>query len=804
MSDSYNTDGKMRFSVDSSLLFQLGEQLVAKSSVALAELVKNAYDADATQVTVTLENVGRPGGTIIVEDNGHGMTFEEIQNGWMRIATTNKKSRSVSRIYKRPLTGAKGIGRFAARRLGSELFLHSVAYREDNVKEAIGIQFNWDDFLSGSDITEIPVTYRRLQASPDEKTGVKLHIYNARDAWTEEEIIALKRDLLTIQSPFPDMVHLEAELEESPDPGFNFSLDIVDTDQLEQLSGNLGDEFLNLHWACIEGNIDENGIAHYEIKIRQSGEADQFQDDVEKYLDELAYVRFRFYYFVEGTGGFASSTLSTRDFRKKAKDESGVRIYLDGFRVFPYGQEGDDWLGNDYYASQNIDMANYINMSESIKAFDKLIRSESSNPKERPYLLIPRNRMLFGAVFLSRMLHPDIEITASREGFIENEYFEGVRRFLQRGVYWLTLKYAAATIQRRAARREERKNNPKPAVNERIEIVRQEMQDFAETLKPIISAPTVKTTPIFDPTEAKENLDKSPSPVETSPPIPDTSLDTFTSEAVVEIVEENVRKWEEELKDIGQQQTEEQQDHISDIAMLRLLASAGTTLMLMQHQLRAVIDGIGDIANDLRRLIPRTPPDIAHHYEEITTQIEEWHRLVYSMVQQLGFLLSPDNRQRRKRHALYEIVEDVRRPMSYYMAKYNVIFENNVSLELRTPSIYQAELYAILINIFSNALKAVYNHADRHIAVEAFRENDLLHIIMVNTGNRVPDNMRDKYFLPFETSSAPNPVLGVGTGLGLTVVRDTVESYKGEVHFIDVNEPWQTGIEIIFPYNTEK
>ena len=85
--------GELTFSVDSSLLFQLGEQLVAKSSVALGELIKNAYDADATQVSVQLIEVGDPEkpGEIFIEDNGHGMTFEEIRDGWMRIATTVKK-----------------------------------------------------------------------------------------------------------------------------------------------------------------------------------------------------------------------------------------------------------------------------------------------------------------------------------------------------------------------------------------------------------------------------------------------------------------------------------------------------------------------------------------------------------------------------------------------------------------------------------------------------------------------------------------------------------------------------------------
>lgn len=68
------------FEVDAGLLFQLGERLVARPSIALAELIKNAYDADATRVTVRLENVTTESGAILISDNGTGMTFEQVRD----------------------------------------------------------------------------------------------------------------------------------------------------------------------------------------------------------------------------------------------------------------------------------------------------------------------------------------------------------------------------------------------------------------------------------------------------------------------------------------------------------------------------------------------------------------------------------------------------------------------------------------------------------------------------------------------------------------------------------------------------
>jgi len=85
------------FNVDSRLLFQLGEKLVANRAIALAELVKNSYDADATKVTVRMYNIKSQGGTIYVEDNGSGMTLQEFKRSWMRIATGNKENNPISK-----------------------------------------------------------------------------------------------------------------------------------------------------------------------------------------------------------------------------------------------------------------------------------------------------------------------------------------------------------------------------------------------------------------------------------------------------------------------------------------------------------------------------------------------------------------------------------------------------------------------------------------------------------------------------------------------------------------------------------
>src|SRR5690242_17677954 len=102
---------RLRFSVDAGHLRRLGAELIGRVETALAELVKNAYDADATEVLVRFENADDIGGELRIEDDGDGMTRDDLVTGFMRLSTPNKIERPVSPKFGRPRAGRKGIGR---------------------------------------------------------------------------------------------------------------------------------------------------------------------------------------------------------------------------------------------------------------------------------------------------------------------------------------------------------------------------------------------------------------------------------------------------------------------------------------------------------------------------------------------------------------------------------------------------------------------------------------------------------------------------------------------------------------------
>ena len=151
-----------KFEVDSALLSEIGEKLVTTPHVALSELVKNAYDADATEVHVTIgvDDSGFP--TVEVRDDGHGMTRAAVHEYWMRIGTTNKEEEQFSPRFGRRRTGAKGIGRFACRRLGRVLELETTAFlpkdeRTNGYKyQFTTLNFKWDDFTPVAPYLQFP------------------------------------------------------------------------------------------------------------------------------------------------------------------------------------------------------------------------------------------------------------------------------------------------------------------------------------------------------------------------------------------------------------------------------------------------------------------------------------------------------------------------------------------------------------------------------------------------------------------------------------------------------------------------
>lgn len=193
----------MRFEIDPRVVFRLGEDLISDDAQAIAELVKNAYDADSPWVKVRVDTEERVEsvhggesltGSVTIEDAGSGMTPEQIEHGWLRIAVSEKRAmKEAGKTTKQGRTplGDKGLGRLGAQRLGQEIELVTKAARTG----ALRVRFSWADFARFDTLGRVPVKADKVTRS---RTGttVRLLGLRQREYWKTTGEEAKRRRLL--------------------------------------------------------------------------------------------------------------------------------------------------------------------------------------------------------------------------------------------------------------------------------------------------------------------------------------------------------------------------------------------------------------------------------------------------------------------------------------------------------------------------------------------------------------------------------------------------------------------------------
>ena len=386
----------VRFTVDASHVERLGYELVGKQGTALAELVKNAYDADATVVTVDIDDTEGDGGIIRIEDDGLGMNLDDIRRAWMRISTSNKVENPLSSRYKRRRAGKKGIGRFAVQRLGRALTLTT---GQRGYNSGWQLDVDWDNkHVKGKDITLVPHEIRPVPKNP-ETEGTVLEIRGLRDRWSTSSTESAWRSVSLLQAPLRDQ---KPPPPKNSDPGFQAFMDLKKSGR--KVAGyDVESEFSKSAVATISGTIDAKGDAHFEVHSATLNLHDTFKFEARNYK-EVGPVRLETDYFIYATEFFSGLKINTA--QKIAAEIGGVRLYRNGFRVAPYVDPNNDWLG---FAT---DVA-------------------------RRHILVPANNNNFlGRVYITSAENPGLEETASREGLIENSAYESLVDFIRQCIYW--------------------------------------------------------------------------------------------------------------------------------------------------------------------------------------------------------------------------------------------------------------------------------------------------------------------------------------------------------------------------------
>lgn len=398
----------VRFSTDAAIIDKLGRELVSRQETAVAELIKNGYDADATQVELIFENAEEPGGTLVVEDDGHGMTRQQVIDGFMRLSSRDKVREPVSPKYERQRVGEKGIGRFATQRLGGRLVITT---QTEDASYALRVTIDWGEFEGGRDLEEITNEIEEIPEGRSRGHGTTLRIEGLRDGWTEATMRRVYRYVSDLVQPFP----LSKESESSDvDPGFKVNIFREGEKDYESVADEKKLVYENA-LAKINAHVDESGYGSWtvessELGIEETRRIGPEREVPDEPFKELRDVRFRAYYFIYNQGLIPK--LARKKVRELAEKRGGIRLYQNGFRVLPYGESGDDWIGLD------------------------------QSTRARKILPPHANNNFFGFVEIVDPTGEQFEEKSSREGLLHNVAFEELQDFVYRVIRGAVLRVA--------------------------------------------------------------------------------------------------------------------------------------------------------------------------------------------------------------------------------------------------------------------------------------------------------------------------------------------------------------------------
>ena len=345
------------FSVSSGLKSIIGSDLIQDDFIAVFELVKNSYDAHATLVTITFEE-----DKITIRDDGKGMDYDDITNKWLQVAYSAKKEGEEDDelggkefdgyrdkiVPSKYYAGAKGIGRFSSDRLGRNLLLTTrKATRKSTVEQ---LSINWKDFEKDphkrfETVSVNRITEPDVSAYPKFANGTVLEITNLRSTWPRKKLQDLKRSLEKLVNPF-EAGNEKRESRVSKARKFNIELVVErensnDTkeayprDYVNGLVKNFVLETLNIKTTQLYTEISRDG----KFITTELIDRGRLVYRIREYnsFSELNDIRIQLYYLNR-----AAKNNFTRMMGIPSVQFGSVFVYKNGFRIYPYGEEGVD------------------------------------------------------------------------------------------------------------------------------------------------------------------------------------------------------------------------------------------------------------------------------------------------------------------------------------------------------------------------------------------------------------------------------------------------------------------------------
>lgn len=748
---------KLSFRISSGLKNIIGRELITDKTIAVFEIVKNAYDAGASRVDISFKNINS-NASIIISDNGCGMTKDDLINKWLFVAYSEKKENRSSYLEninkKRTYAGAKGVGRFSCDRLGSHLDLYSKKISEAHSNL---LKVNWNDFEQNAqeDFAKIAVYYQKEDKLPSNyDSGTTLIISELREKWKRDDILLLKKSLMKLINPYETnddifKIYLHCDEEISEDQKVQNERDRINTE-----IRNYVFETLNLKTTQISVKIPSSGSV-IETQINDRG----------TFLFKVAQKNKFAYLKNIDVQLFYLNRAAKLNF-KKAMDVTCVEfgsvfIYKNGFRIMPYGEPGMDFFLIDRRKAQGY------------------------------------NRFLGTRDLMGRITilgdNPDFIETSSRDGgFIKTEAYSELEEFFKQYVLFPLEKYVVGLINWG----DENKNgliNPKDISLQIIKYITDYEKkgtllsiDVNNDLYELVEKKSNQSTEILDQIKVQTQKYNNPEL--------DRLVDKFQKQNKMIVrqaneyakqvgeVEEKLESREKELEN-----TKKQNIFLKNLSdpkfenateALHLMNTYGKSIKLNIKKLRKEIykTNNSDLISKVDRYI--------YEINKATQKINTTYNLAFSADYDI-----------REQTQIINICD--------FLAQYisNALFSKTgeiIKVKVISPKepiyckINPLDFSMIIENLIFNSYKA--NAKKLYISLSK-DDDGYVSIVFEDDGNGIPSSINEPnrlFELGFSTTN--------GTGIGLYFVRKTIESWGGKTSILNRSDGFSLKVRMKYEY----
>lgn len=763
----------VKFTVDAALLRELGARLVGQPHIALAELIKNSYDADARNVRIEFND-----DTIVLEDDGHGMSYDAFVRYWMRVGTTHKSTKRASPELQRTYTGSKGVGRLAAQLLATKLEVTSTALKDpatdgyserhasesSQLEDRIVADVNWDQSVTAGELTSVEVPVRRDRTADTYANGApmgtRLTMTGLTTDWDEASFRSLAQEIWALEPPF--------EIDEDAPEAFNIELVSPYGAVVEEFDEQMQAIFDNWRSVIVYELSDDDPDADVLFELDPYAEIDDIADDggtvapppakrrgdvaaklltvsiVSREKDTAARrmkirvlnctldkveCEIRVFNLARRQG----NNVRVEDARRYMARFGGVHIYDGGFRLPYYGPQ--DWL--------ELERDHARRLSRSYLLPEQLRDAKQLHD-------LPSARRVFGSARIStaheattvadRNVDPGdvLTIQVTRDRLADNAAFRTLQRIIRVG-----LDLYADGVHRTPKDPPSNGSTPSTRPSTRLQEVRAAV------------------------VAARDALDE-----QTYQTITDT-IDEAASAAG---------------------DLEQRSDQLA--GLLGALATVGMTTLAWDHEASKQRHIVMDTSVRLRSLEELTTQERATELDRIADELESSARSLNDVASLFKPVLDRTSRETVTRLRARPFVRSTVKKLHVLGRGAEVTVEIPETFLLPAASV--AAWSAVLQNLVVNAFNAVLDTDERRVDIDAGSDGSTRWLRIQDTGIGIDLKEAPTYFAPFARGMGDDPrraELGLGgSGLGLTIVRMITDPIGVSVAFVEPDDEHATSV----------